>query len=446
VFPGRSLFAARILLSAALLIAFPSFSRAQRRAGGGINGTPSGVSLPSGIEETDSLKDFHASMAVAATGAQTVAFQALVKSTDAAKAALQAFLHGQGRQNSAAQSSADPIQLRQALDQARSGNKKFVDGLSDKQKLGLKEITRRLDRADSDLEQEAKKLDPATVAGSASGSALADTGLEKALAEFSDEQLALGHEMGIVLASGQDQTFTLPTLKTPVSTGNQTVSVPISGELTQVSAEGDRRTFRLLQIAALSDLQRSITIILRAQFAPSPCGERLDVRQANLTPASPASLLQLDLHYERWACHGGPGMAFELAEAEGSVVLKLTPAVDASHALTLTAEFERIDASGMMGESLRSGDLGDELREKVSQSMLAALRGATDFKLTLPPAVQRSMILQSARFQDTEADLNLALEGQVQLSNDQANLLATQLNQTLSAEQTTVPPPPAASH
>jgi hypothetical protein len=442
VFSGRLQFAARIVLSAAVLAAFPSFCRAQRRGGGGINGVPSGVSLPSGIEETDSLKDFHTAMAVAATSAQAAQFQSVVKSTDAAKAALQAFLHGQGAQPSSP-SATDPTSLRQALDQARSGNKKFVDGLSDNQKVGLKDITRRLDKADSDLDQETKKLDPGAVAGNtfAPGGA---TSLEKAFTEFSDEQLALGHEMGIVLASGQDLTFTLPTLKTPVSVGNQTVSVPISGELTQVSAEGERRTFRLQQIAALSDLQQTISMILRAQFASSPCGERLQLLQANLTPASPASLLQLSLHYERWACHGGPGMAVELAEASGTAVLRLTPAVDASHVLTLAAEFQRIDATGMMGDALRSGDLGDDLREKVSQSILAALRSAADFKHTLPPAAQNSVTLETAKFQDTEtSDLNLELDGQVQLSNEQANALATQLNQTLSAQQTTTPPTPA---
>lgn len=444
MFPGRSEWAARVLLGAAVLAAFPSFSGAQRRGGGGINGVPSGVSLPSGVEESDSLKDFHAAMAVAATTRQTAEFQALVKNTDAAKAALQAFFQGQRTPGSGAPSTSDPSQLRQALEQARSGNKKFVDGLSDQQKTGLKEITRRLDKADLDLDQEAKKLDLGPLTGNTSATAGSSSGLERALAEFSSEQLALGHEMGIVPVNARDLTFTLPTLKTPVSVGPQTVSVPISGELTQVSVEGDRRTFQLEQIAVLTDLQQTITAVLRAQFPPARCGERLDIRQANLTPASPASLLQLDLHYERWACHGGPGMAVELAEADGSAVVKLTPAVDASHALTLASAFQRIDATGMMGDSLRSGDLGDDLRARVGESVLAALRGAADFKRTLPAAVQAGVLLESAKFQDSEAsDLSLELDGQVQLSAEQANALAGQLNQTLSAQQPPAQPAPA---
>jgi hypothetical protein len=50
--------------------------------------------------------------------------------------------------------------------------------------------------------------------------------------------------------------------------------------------------------------------------------------------------------------------------------------------------------------------------------------------------VQNSATLQSAKFRDLGVGgLSVVLEGQVEISNEQANQLASQLNQTLSAQQ-----------
>jgi hypothetical protein len=90
-----------------------------------------------------------------------------------------------------------------------------------------------------------------------------------------------------------------------------------------------------------------------------------------------------------------------------------------------------------MAEALRSGSLGENLRNVAAQSVLTAAQTASDFKITLPPAVQNSAVLQSARFQDTGAGtLTLLLEGQLEISNEQADTLANQLNQALSAQGT----------
>jgi hypothetical protein len=81
--------------------------------------------------------------------------------------------------------------------------------------------------------------------------------------------------------------------------------------------------------------------------------------------------------------------------------------------------------------------LGDDLRERVSDALLSALRAGADLKTALPPAVRNSATLQSVRFQDSGAGrLSAALEGQIQISDEQANSLASQLNQALSAQQT----------
>ena len=103
----------------------------------------------------------------------------------------------------------------------------------------------------------------------------------------------------------------------------------------------------------------------------------------------------------------------------------------------VAAAFGRIDATGMMGEALRSGSLGEDLRNTIAQSVLTAAQTGADFKITLPPAVQNSASIQSARFQDTGVGgLSVVLEGQIEISNEQADLLASQLNQALSAQGT----------
>ena len=66
--------------------------------------------------------------------------------------------------------------------------------------------------------------------------------------------------------------------------------------------------------------------------------------------------------------------------------------------LTLPIEFSRVNASGTMAESLRSGDLGDELRDKLSQVMVPPLQEVMDFEKSLPAGVRDSAVVQSANF------------------------------------------------
>jgi hypothetical protein len=427
------------------LAASPAIGVAQRHGGVSTGSNPI-LTRPDGVDSKDSLKDFHEAMAVQATSDQIAEFQAVVKATDAAKAQLQAFViaqsgNAQGKAGPSADSTPITSTLDTSLDGAQSENKKFVAGFSAEQKSGLKDTIKRLDKANSDLEQEQKRFDPVATTAEAAGRAQS---LGKALDEFSDVQLALGREMGIVLANGQDTTFNLTPVRSPVTIGQEKIAVSVSGELTQVSAQGNQRIFKLEMSAEMPDLQQNITDILRAELdTPGQCGERIAVRQAMLTPATPAGLLVMQLHYERWACARGTGplIPSEIAESDGQVEMKITAALEKPGAdnsgVKLKAEFQRIDASGMMSESLRNGVLGDDLREKLADTLASVVRAGADLKVVLPPAVQNFATLQSVRFRDTGAGrLSATFEGQIQLSDEQANLLASQLNQALSAQQT----------
>ncbi len=432
------------LILACILLSCSVESNAQRHGGGGLpssGGGISGISRPTGVDEKDSLKDFHQALAQQATSQQIAEFQALMKSIEMAQAELQSLLQ-ELRKEGAAPDAVHREALDRALEDARTGSKKFPEGFSPAQKVGLKEIAKKLARIDVDLDQENKRLDQSFEAKAALSEMTSNAeSLDKTLTDFSNQQLALGREMSITLATGQDLAFTLPPVKQAVYIQNLTIPVGVSGVLTQIAAQGGQRTFKVELTADLTELQQNITDLLRSQLDSSEtCGQRVSIQQATLTPSSPDSLLVVRLHVERWMClrSSGQSTSTELAENDGTVEIKLTAGIEKEkqNALAIKAAFGRIDATGMVSDELHSGALGEDLQDKAAQSFLSAARAATDFKVALPLALQNSVTLQNAKFRDLGVGgLSVVLEGQVEISNAQAEQLASQLNQNLSAQQ-----------
>jgi len=137
----------------------------------------------------------------------------------------------------------------------------------------------------------------------------------------------------------------------------------------------------------LSDLQQNITrSCIRNSTKLSVAESGLAIQSATLTPLEPKSLVVVRLHYERWACFGRE--ANEMAEGNGTIEVKLTPSVAEDGSLRLTPEIGRVEAEGLIGELLRSGSLGDTLRDKITESLLSTVRKAGDFNATLPPAAR----------------------------------------------------------
>jgi hypothetical protein len=442
--PLKPTFFVVALLSLLLLLACPIPMLAQHHGGGGhgVGSIPGGAGRPDGVDEKDSLKDFHQAMAVEASSQQVAEFQLLLKNTEAVKTELHSFAKGGSTQEVTRDSRG--LKLHDSFENVRVATGKFLESFSAKQKSGLKEATKRLERADAAVEDEGKKFDQTLQAGSTSGNAVTvrAASLDKALTEFSNQQLALGREMGIVLADPNDLTFNLPLVKSTITLASQSLGVAVSGVLFETAVENNQRTFRLEMAENMSELQPIITEVLGAQIdRANSCGEHIAVRQATLRPSTPASVVTLQLHFERWTCLrvGGQTMSNELAESDGEVEIKLVPALEKSGSLTLTSEFSRIDARGMMGDAIRSGDLGPDIRERLTQSLLPVFQVGANFRNTLPQAIQGAATLKSAKFQDLGAGvLGLTLEGQVQISDQQAKVLVDQLNQTLSARRTTV--------
>jgi len=437
----------KALVFGTALLVYPCGAFAQHGAGrsvgdpGANTGGLNTVGKPTGVVVGDDLKDFHAALAVQATSQQILTYAAMVKSTAAANAELQAFLEHLGKQSDASELTSRGTTLNQAIETARAQNKKFLDGLSDPQKSGLKEIVKKLIKADADLSQQALALaqemrDAKAVSQQMASSAQS---LDHTLTSFQIQQLGLGEEMSIRAANNnvEDSTFNLPTVRNSINFQNQPIVIATSGIVSKGAMEGGQNTFKLELTADMSDLQQNITEVLRTQIDKADrCGERIAIQSAVLSPRAPASLVLLQLHFERWACFGRD--TNELAEGNGTIEVKLTPAVAEDGTLRLVPEIGRINAEGLVGELLRSGSLGDALRDKIAESLLSAVRQGGDFKLTLPPAAQGYATLHRAQFQSTGAGkLVVVLDGEIRVSDDKATSLTSELKGRSSSQETT---------
>jgi hypothetical protein len=118
----------------------------------------------------------------------------------------------------------------------------------------------------------------------------------------------------------------------------------------------------------------------------------------------------------------------------------LSAAVDPKTGLILLPEISRVTAAGSLRDLLRSGDLGETLRDQIAASLFATLQKTADLNTDLPPAIRESATLQKAQFQQAGVEqLNLVLEGQFPLSDVQTGQLNAQLQQRQSAQGTPAP-------
>jgi hypothetical protein len=440
-------------------------------AGGGRNTTPlicvhDCRTLTEGLDTTDYLKNFRRAMAVQANAEQRAAFAKVTQYTQAASDQLQAFRESLQKVPASSPLSDRTTAMDQAIEKARAGSQNFLTSFSSAQKSGLEDTTKKLGKADSELDKQIKALDQIVqiVQTAKPGSeqiSNSAANLDKALAGFQNEQLALGREMSILFdPAGQGVTFSLPAVTNSISVDGQSISIPASGAVSRVSpatpAENGHNLFNLKLVADLSDLQLNVTRILRSELTRAPrCGERIEILQATLIPLEPASLVVARVHFERWVCPPGQQSPTEVAAGEATIEVKLTPSLEPAieakaepksepkseptigpnAPLHLVSEITRVDATGFLRNSLRSGDLGVTLREQIAASLLSALQQVANLRTTLPPVAQESATLQKAQFQDAGADqLNLVLDGQLQFSDEQTQQFAAQLKQRLSAQ------------
>jgi len=125
----------------------------------------------------------------------------------------------------------------------------------------------------------------------------------------------------------------------------------------------------------------------------------------------------------------------EIVEGDGAIELKLAAVVAADGALHLTAETGRVEVKELLGDLLRSGTLGDFLREDIAGLLQSAMQQGADLKTLLPPSAQGSAALRHAQFQGTgSGKLMLVLEGEIRVSNDKMTALTGELKARASQQ------------
>jgi len=168
---------------------------------GGHGGARGGAPRSPGSAGTSdsSLQDFNHALAVQATPDQTSQFQALAKSTEAARKEAHELLQLAAKERNPANFFRQTSALKDAVDDAQGGNQYFVKSFSKSQKAGLKELTKKLEKADSEVAKQKKALDQQRARATSDTGVMASSAdkLEKALTEFQAQQLSLAKEMGI---------------------------------------------------------------------------------------------------------------------------------------------------------------------------------------------------------------------------------------------------------
>jgi hypothetical protein len=182
------------LVCGIILLMNPYALLAQRRGGHGA-GT---ARAPAGASSADDLKGFKRAIALQASPDQVAQFRRLTESTQAARKTAQDLLKlAENPSKTDLFRSTD--ELASALDQARTDNQKLLQSFSAAQRSGLKEVTKKLDRANSDVAKRSKDLTrdlERSPIARRQYSGIAEK-LDKALGDLQARQLAVGTEMGI---------------------------------------------------------------------------------------------------------------------------------------------------------------------------------------------------------------------------------------------------------
>lgn len=220
------------------------------------------------------------------------------------------------------------------------------------------------------------------------------------------------------LAQTREPLLKVPPVKATIDLDGQPIEITAWGA---VSAERSGALALALTVD-LGSLQDRLTPVLAAQLNRSErCGERLTVEHATLAPEGAASILTANVNYERYACAKafGKEIVKRLVGGHGVIEVKLTPEV-ADNNISLNAEVRKVDADGSLGNVLRSGSLGDSLRQDIADSVESAIQKSVDLKKTLPAAVGNAVAIQSIQFASGDAGrLWLTIAAQVHMSAEE---------------------------
>jgi hypothetical protein len=238
-------------------------------------------------------------------------------------------------------------------------------------------------------------------------------------------------------ANNPKLSFKIPPVNIPLHIKGQDMNIVASGAISMARKDRDLNEMELSLTADLADLQKNIGPVLGAVLDKnSRCADRIQIQDATLLPAPPnATLAVVHLHYERWACVKlfGNEEVKRLVGGNATLQLKLTPSVGPNHTeLQLKPELGPIQADGSLGEVLRFGNVGDMVRDKIQETILAAVQKGTDLGATLPAEVQQHVNIQDVAFHDGgDGHLLLTIDGDAQLTNEELQALENKFKKKL---------------
>ena len=414
------------------------------RPGGPSGSTPSpGTSAPPQPSDESELDAFRRALAAQATPEQMSKYLTLVRSTRTVLGKFEDLRPLLGDASASQELPARKIAFDESLEKVRALLNEYLEGFSGSQKVALREITRKLIHADSRLAERAKALDEQIGESKTTRAEFVNScnNLDDALTSFRDEQSLLGKEMYALPNPGDPvRILTTSPVANVVTIGDQAVAVTASSTVFGTGARSFDGVFDLEVIANLGGLQQDITQILRSQLVQTdPCGEQISIQRAVVGTSSPAIVVWVQLHFERWSCLGSPNSKtpVELMENNGTITLKVTPAVEKDGSVRIAVDTIGVEANGILDEMLHSGSLGNLLRERVERSFLVALQKGMDLRTMLHMVPLDSVTIEAARFvRDSEdGTLGIALAGHLHLSGEQLAGLSSQAPKGESKEK-----------
>lgn len=229
----------------------------------------------------------------------------------------------------------------------------------------------------------------------------------------------------------QDFSVHIPPQKITFNVQGRLLEIIASGLISIHSRSGKQYVLSLELDADLADFQQNLTALLRPELDKSEaCGENIYIEHATLMPENPSARAEVQLHYERDACIKALGRRIRerLVGGNGVIQIKFTPDVQDRKTLRLVPEVESINANGSLGELLRSGSIGAMVRRKITRALLSAVEKGTDRSITLPPTIQDTAAIDTARFEDDGGGrLGVVLKGEVTISPQQIQTMKKQL-------------------
>jgi uncharacterized phage infection (PIP) family protein YhgE len=158
----------------------------------------SGAGAKEDRADAEAMNSFYRALAIQATPDQVSQFQSVLKNTDAAAKHAQELREALSKAE-AADNAGRITALSTAVANARTETDDFIKNFSKTQSSVLKNLVKKLKKADSELANKTKALSQEAENAKSGGSRLSEITdqLQKALEEFRQQQIAIASEMGI---------------------------------------------------------------------------------------------------------------------------------------------------------------------------------------------------------------------------------------------------------